>query len=65
MGGVMLMGYEMYRLLATRKPRKKPAKKADSKAVIDVDQEDKDNELAIGEWVQRLVQISISSFFFC
>ena len=53
-GGVLLMGYEMYRLLSSRKGhmadvkvRKK--KTSASPMVIDVDEEDKNKELLVGK----------------
>ncbi|XP_077863982.1 helicase ARIP4-like, partial [Saccoglossus kowalevskii] len=49
-GGVLLMGYEMYRLLTLRKftlSRRKKKNKAGSKEiVIDLEEEDKKNEMA-------------------
>ena len=52
-GGVLLMGYEMYRLLASRKARKKrkTKKSAGNNAakVIDVDEEDRLSNLSAGE----------------
>lgn len=54
-GGVLLMGYEMYRLLASRKARKKrkTKKSAANSAlkVIDVDEEDRLSNLSAGEYV--------------
>ncbi|XP_061195480.1 helicase ARIP4-like isoform X1 [Saccostrea echinata] len=53
-GGVLLMGYEMYRLLSSRKGHmadvrvKKPKKTSASPVVIDVDEEDKNKELLVG-----------------
>ncbi|XP_074644107.1 helicase ARIP4-like [Tubulanus polymorphus] len=54
-GGVLLMGYEMYRLLATRKPQKprKPKKNA-GPIVIDLEEEDRNKELAIDMQVALL-----------
>lgn len=53
-GGVLLMGYEMYRLLSLKKSfvagRKKKSKKAMGPVVIDLDEEDKQQELLKGEW---------------
>lgn len=54
-GGVLLMGYEMYRLLSSRKGHmadvkvKKPKKPYASPVVIDVDEEDKNKELLVGK----------------
>ena len=39
-GGVLLMGYELFRLLATKKQRKKRKKKADPHICIDLEEED-------------------------
>ena len=39
-GGVLLMGYELFRLLATKKQRKKRKKKADPHLCIDLEEED-------------------------
>ncbi|XP_023812188.1 helicase ARIP4 isoform X2 [Oryzias latipes] len=51
-GGVLLMGYEMYRLLSMKKSfgagRKKRNKKTPGSDVIDVDEEDKQQELLKG-----------------
>ena len=56
-GGVLLMGYEMYRLLSSRrmytpKPKKKKKKAVeggkDQLEVIDVDEEDKNKNLMTG-----------------
>ena len=55
-GGVLLMGYEMYRLLSSRrtytpKPKKKKKKNDSGKEqheVIDVDEEDKNKNLMTG-----------------
>lgn len=51
-GGVLLMGYEMYRLLSLKKSyaagRKKKSKKAMGPVVIDVDEEDRQQELLKG-----------------
>ncbi|KAM9342472.1 LOW QUALITY PROTEIN: helicase ARIP4-like [Pholidichthys leucotaenia] len=51
-GGVLLMGYEMYRLLSLRKNfvagRKKKGKKAAGPVVIDLDEEDRQQELLKG-----------------
>lgn len=53
-GGVLLMGYEMYRLLSLKKSfvagRKKKSKKAMGPVVIDLDEEDRQQELLKGEW---------------
>uniref|UniRef100_A0AAX7STZ2 RAD54 like 2 n=1 Tax=Astatotilapia calliptera TaxID=8154 RepID=A0AAX7STZ2_ASTCA len=51
-GGVLLMGYEMYRLLSLKKSfvagRKKKSKKAAGPVVIDLDEEDRQQELLKG-----------------
>ncbi|XP_076132128.1 helicase ARIP4-like isoform X1 [Alosa pseudoharengus] len=51
-GGVLLMGYEMYRLLSLKKSfvagRKKKAKKPTGPVVIDLDEEDRQQELLKG-----------------
>lgn len=51
-GGVLLMGYEMYRLLSLKKSfvagRKKKSKKAMGPVVIDLDEEDRQQELLKG-----------------
>ncbi|XP_026188230.1 helicase ARIP4-like isoform X3 [Mastacembelus armatus] len=51
-GGVLLMGYEMYRLLSLRKSfvagKRKKTKKTTGSAVIDVDEEDRQQELLKG-----------------
>jgi hypothetical protein len=51
-GGCLLMGYEMYRLMASRKGHiaqpKKPGRKAVGKdMVIDVDEEDKTRDMHV------------------
>ncbi|XP_069500208.1 helicase ARIP4 [Ambystoma mexicanum] len=51
-GGVLLMGYEMYRLLSLKKSftsgRKKKPKKNAAPVIIDLDEEDRQQELLIG-----------------
>ncbi|XP_030639905.1 helicase ARIP4 isoform X2 [Chanos chanos] len=51
-GGVLLMGYEMYRLLSLKKSlvtgRKKKAKKTTGPVIIDLDEEDRQQELLKG-----------------
>uniref|UniRef100_A0A667WNK5 RAD54 like 2 n=1 Tax=Myripristis murdjan TaxID=586833 RepID=A0A667WNK5_9TELE len=51
-GGVLLMGYEMYRLLSLKKNfvagRKKKSKKTTGPVVIDLDEEDRQQELLQG-----------------
>uniref|UniRef100_A0A8P4GJX6 Helicase C-terminal domain-containing protein n=1 Tax=Dicentrarchus labrax TaxID=13489 RepID=A0A8P4GJX6_DICLA len=51
-GGVLLMGYEMYRLLSLKKSfvagRKKKSKKSTGPVVIDLDEEDRQQELLKG-----------------
>jgi hypothetical protein len=47
------MGYEMYRLLATRKATKakrKPGRKSANPLVIDLEEEDRNMERALGEY---------------
>lgn len=46
-GGVLLMGYEMYRLLSTRVARNGRRRKNVSSEVIDLDEEDRNKELQI------------------
>ena len=52
-GGVLLMGYEMYRLLSLKKSfatgRKKKSKKQTGPVIIDLDEEDRQQELLKGE----------------
>ncbi len=48
-GGVLLLGYEMYRLLASRRvtaQRKRRKKDSNDMIVIDLDEEDRNKELA-------------------
>lgn len=51
-GGVLLMGYEMYRLLSLKKSfatgRKKRTKKQTGPVIIDLDEEDRQQELLKG-----------------
>ncbi|CAH2312556.1 helicase ARIP4 isoform X1 [Pelobates cultripes] len=51
-GGVLLMGYEMYRLLSLKKSfttgRKKRSKKAAGPVIIDLDEEDRQQEMLKG-----------------
>ena len=47
-GGVLLMGYELYRQLANKKPRKK-RQKANSFECVDLEEEDKNRGLLNGE----------------
>lgn len=51
-GGVLLMGYEMYRLLSLKKSvaagRKKKNKKTSGPIVLDIDEEDRQQELLKG-----------------
>ena len=52
-GGVLLMGYEMYRLLSLKKSfvtgRKKKNKKPSGPTIIDLDEEDRQQELLKGQ----------------
>lgn len=52
-GGVLLMGYEMYRLLSLKKSfvagRKKKGKKTTGPVVMDLDEEDRQQELLKGK----------------
>lgn len=56
-GGVLLMGYEMYRLLSLKKSfvagRKKKSKKTNGSVVIDLDEEDRQQELLKGGRCER------------
>lgn len=51
-GGVLLMGYEMYRLLSLKKSfvtgRKRKSKKPAGPIIIDLDEEDRQQELMKG-----------------
>ena len=51
-GGVLLMGYEMYRLLSSKKPHlqkvPKSRKKTPGSDVIDVEEVDRDKNLLAG-----------------
>lgn len=53
-GGVLLMGYELYRQLSLKKPKKPKKKKkdADNKEVVDIEEEDKNKELLEGEMIK-------------
>ena len=49
-GGVLLMGYELYRQLANRKPRKQRRKKKDTgPECIDIEEEDKNKSILDGK----------------
>ena len=50
-GGVLLMGYELYRLLATRTQRKKrkTKKEAAGPVCIDIEEEDKEKLMLDGQ----------------
>ena len=52
-GGVLLMGYEMYRLLSMKKTfvmgRKRKSKKPAGPIIIDLDEEDRQQELMKGQ----------------
>ncbi len=54
-GGVLLMGYELYRLLATRTQRKKRKTKkvATGPVCIDIEAEDKEKFMLDGEFRGR------------
>lgn len=51
-GGVLLMGYEMYRLLSMKKSfvmgKKRKSKKPTGPVIIDLDEEDRQQELMKG-----------------
>ena len=50
-GGAMLIGYEMFRLLSSKKAAPSKAKSRSKKTeVIDVEEEDKNKSLMIGEF---------------
>lgn len=53
-GGVLLMGYEMYRLLSMKKSfvmgKKRKSKKPAGPVIIDLDEEDRQQELMKGPW---------------
>jgi hypothetical protein len=57
---VLLMGYELYRLLATRTQRKKRKLKKLGPLCIDIEEEDKEKIMLEGERVFLIV----SGFFF-
>lgn len=52
-GGVLLMGYEMYRLLSMKKSfvmgKKRKSKKPVGPVIIDLDEEDRQQELMKGQ----------------
>lgn len=56
-GGVLLMGYEMYRLLSMKKSfvmgKKRKSKKPAGPIIIDLDEEDRQQELMKGQTVKR------------
>lgn len=72
-GGVLLMGYEMYRLLSLKKSfatgRKKKTKKQAGPVIIDLDEEDRQQELLKGgrpvlerdKECDPVVQLAVSS----
>ena len=47
------MGYEMYRLLSSKKPhlQKQPKSRKKGSQVIDVDEEDRDKNLLVGGYI--------------
>jgi RAD54-like protein 2 len=55
-GGVLLMGYEMYRLLSLKKSfvtgRKRKSKKPQGPVIIDLDEEDRQQELMKGQGLE-------------
>ena len=51
-GGVLLMGYELYRQLANKKPRKK-RKKKNEPVCIDIEEEDTNKTLLDGESIVK------------
>ncbi len=53
-GGVLLMGYELYRQLATKKPRKKKHKPKNGPECIDLEVEDRNKALLDGESITIL-----------
>lgn len=59
-GGVLLMGYEMYRLLSMKKSfvmgKKRKSKKPTGPVIIDLDEEDRQQELMKGQQVIESVQ---------
>ena len=71
-GGVLLMGYELYRLLATRTQRKKrkTKKEAAGPVCIDIEEEDKEKLMLDGqsslekliEWREPLQELLLRLF---
>ena len=69
-GGVLLMGYEMYRILAMYMPSlvnntkltgSKRKKNTNTTEVIDLDEEEKNMDLLLGKYVVKFVD----TFLFC
>lgn len=58
-GGVLLMGYEMYRLLSMKKSfvmgKKRKSKKPAGPVIIDLDEEDRQQELMTGQQSSEVV----------
>ena len=68
-GGVLLLGYEMYRLLSSKKVHlQKKGRKKPGGAVIDVEEEDRDKKLLhsklvfLTEWVVTIKDIVMVTF---
>lgn len=67
-GGVLLMGYEMYRLLSMKKSfvmgKKRKSKKPAGPVIIDLDEEDRQQELMKGQQqpivLRKAVSFSVS-----
>lgn len=52
-GGVLMMGYELYRLLANKTQKKKKRRKNAGPEVVDIDEEDRDKQLLEGDFFKR------------